>query len=37
MVVTNLKGVTKVVNQPSDGTQRSIPDGLGVTYTAPPA
>ncbi len=37
MVVTNPKGVTKVVNQPSDGTQRNIPDGLGVTYTAPPA
>ena len=35
MVAKKENGLVGVVNYPSDGGQRSVPNGLEVTYTAP--
>lgn len=35
LVAADREGDVRVLNSPSDGGQRKIPDGIGVTYTAP--
>jgi exopolysaccharide biosynthesis protein len=35
MVAADQAGVVGVRNSPSDGRQRAVPNGLGLTYTAP--
>lgn len=35
MAADDARGRLRVVNAPSDGVQRSIPDGIGITYTKP--
>jgi exopolysaccharide biosynthesis protein len=35
LVAASASGVVGVRNSPSDGGQRPVPNGLGITYTAP--
>jgi exopolysaccharide biosynthesis protein len=35
MAADNTRGQLRVVNAPSDGSQRSIPDGIAITYSKP--
>lgn len=35
LVAADRAGDVRVLNAPSDGSQRKLPDGIGVTYTAP--